>query len=465
MQDKFIFNEDIKRVFNCISNCQIVSHYILKDYITDIKIINDNKKKEKIIENNSILNPNNSKNLGKYTDSSQNLIALKTSNSIYPITTVNNSFLYFNSSFKSLNLDKLEGLLIECNWKKKYILLLKISKVNDSEQFYKSIEIECLEMNHFENAFNVEILIFWDSTALQTILIIKNNTKIKIVEEIINREFNNKDKKIIYNNLCNYLKNDLTNIEHCSTSLIFANMKDISSYLSDIKKIVKLSKASKNKRFEAYNSPIFSLMQNCRIYDNYNNLCQEIILTGYYASKNRVCQIRGEKKVNNKIYCIYIISIIYLEENLSLLVFRNTWETHVPSQFISDANIFKKIFFDDIKNYFIKRNGLIQIEGLSNIDKKDLSLKIGVKKYQQKENNQINLDMIMHHEEFIKNFDAKNKENDSQYDSLLLNHSEINNSINAIKDKENLLTDTIQNISEIENMNSNFLGFDDENNI
>ena len=465
MQDKFIFNEDIKRVFNCISNCQIVSHYILKDYITDIKIINDNKKKEKIIENNSILNPNNSKNLGKYTDSSQNLIALKTSNSIYPITTVNNSFLYFNSSFKSLNLDKLEGLLIECNWKKKYILLLKISKVNDSEQFYKSIEIECLEMNHFENAFNVEILIFWDSTALQTILIIKNNTKIKIVEEIINREFNNKDKKIIYNNLCNYLKNDLTNIEHCSTSLIFANMKDISSYLSDIKKIVKLSKACKNKRFEAYNSPIFSLMQNCRIYDNYNNLCQEIILTGYYAAKNRVCQIRWEKKVNNKIYCIYIISIIYLEENLSLLVFRNTWETHVPSQFISDANIFKKIFFDDIKNYFIKRNGLIQIEGLSNIDKKDLSLKIGVKKYQQKENNQINLDMIMHHEEFIKNFDAKNKENDSQYDSLLLNHSEINNSINAIKDKENLLTDTIQNISEIENMNSNFLGFDDENNI
>ena len=465
MQDKFIFNEDIKRVFNCISNCQIVSHYILKDYITDIKIINDNKKKEKIIENNSILNTNNSKNLGKYTDSSQNLIALKTSNSIYPITTVNNSFLYFNSSFKSLNLDKLEGLLIECNWKKKYILLLKISKVNDSEQFYKSIEIECLEMNHFENAFNVEILIFWDSTALQTILIIKNNTKFKIVEEIINREFNNKDKKIIYNNLCNYLKNDLTNIEHCSTSLIFANMKDISSYLSDIKKIIKLSKSSKNKRFEAYNSPIFNLMQNCRIYDNFNNLCQEIILTGYYATKNRLCQIRWEKKVNNKIYCIYIISIIYLEENLSLLVFRNIWETHVPSQFISDANIFKKIFFDDIKNYFIKRNGLIQIEGLSNIDKKDLSLKIGVKKYQQKENNQINLDMIMHHEEFIKNFDAKNKENDSQYDSLLLNHSEINNSINAIKDKENLLTDTIQNISEIENMNSNFLGYDDENNI
>ena len=75
-------------------------------------------KKEKIIENNSILITNNSKNFGKYNDSSQNLIALKTNNSIYPITAVNNSFLYFNSSFKPLSLDKLEELIIECNWKK-----------------------------------------------------------------------------------------------------------------------------------------------------------------------------------------------------------------------------------------------------------------------------------------------------------------------------------------------------------
>lgn len=465
MQDKFIFNEDIKRVYNCISNNQIISQYILKDYISDIKIVNDNKKKEKIIDNHSVLLTNNSKNLGKYNDSSQNLIALKTNNSIYPITTVNNSFLYFNSSFKSLNLDKLEGLIIKCIWKKKYILLLKIAKINDSEQYYKSIEIECLEMNHFENAFNFEILIFWDSTALQTILLIKNVTKNKIVEEIINREFNNKDKKRIYNNIFNYLNNDLTNIEHCSTSLIFANMKDISTYLSDIKKIIKISKGIKNKTFEVYSSPIFNSMQNCRIYDTYNNLCQEFILTGYYANKNRICQIRWEKKVNNKIYCIYRMSIIYLEENLSLLVFRNIWETHVPSQFISEINILKKTFFDDVKNYFIKKNCLIDNEDLFSKDVKDLNLKIGVKNYQKKDNNQIHLDMIMNHEEFTKNYDTKNKGNDSQYDSLFMNKSGINNSNNAIKDKGNLLTDTIQNISEIEKMNSNFLGNDDENNI
>ena len=465
MQDKFIFNEDIKRVYNCISNSQIISQYILKDYISDIKIFNDNKKKEKIIENNSIIITNNSKNLGKYNDSSQNLIALKANNSIYPITTVNNSFLYFNSSFKSLNLDKLEGLIIECNWKKKYILLLKISKINDSEQFYKSIEIECLEMNHLENAFNIEILIFWDSTALQTILLIKLTTKIKIVEEIIKREFNNKDKKRIYNNISSYLNKDLTNIEHCATSLIFANMKDISSYLSDIRKIIKLSKGINNKSFEVYTSPLFNSMQNCRIYDINNNLCQEFILTGYYANKNRICQISWEKKVNNKIYCIYRMSIIYLEENLSLLVFRNIWETYVPSQFVSEVNILKKTFFNDIKNYFIQKNGLTQIEGLFYNDEKDLSLKIGVKNYQKKENNQINLDMIMNHEEIIKNFDTKNKANDSQYDSFLLNNSGINNKNNDIQDKENLLTDTIQNISEIENMNSNFFGNDDENNI
>ena len=40
---------------------------------------------------------------------------------------------------------------------KKYILLLQIAKINDSEKFSKSIEIECIEMNHFENAFTFEL--------------------------------------------------------------------------------------------------------------------------------------------------------------------------------------------------------------------------------------------------------------------------------------------------------------------
>ena len=55
----------------------------------------------------------------------------------------------------------------------------------------------------------------------------KFTTKYTIIEEIIRREINNKDKKIIYDNMCKYLYNDLTNIEHCSTSLIFASMKEI----------------------------------------------------------------------------------------------------------------------------------------------------------------------------------------------------------------------------------------------
>ena len=48
MIDKFIFNEDIKRVFNCITNFQIISQYLFKDYISDIKFINEIEKRKKI---------------------------------------------------------------------------------------------------------------------------------------------------------------------------------------------------------------------------------------------------------------------------------------------------------------------------------------------------------------------------------------------------------------------------------
>ena len=37
MLDKFIFDEDIKRVFNCLTNIQIITQCLLKDYISDIK--------------------------------------------------------------------------------------------------------------------------------------------------------------------------------------------------------------------------------------------------------------------------------------------------------------------------------------------------------------------------------------------------------------------------------------------
>ena len=45
MLDKFVFNEDIKKVFNLITNVQIISQYLFKDFISDIKILNDQKKK------------------------------------------------------------------------------------------------------------------------------------------------------------------------------------------------------------------------------------------------------------------------------------------------------------------------------------------------------------------------------------------------------------------------------------
>ena len=146
----------------------------------------------------------------EYNDSSQTLIStnnvpLKNSNSGHIITTGCNSFLYLNTSFKSLSLDKIEGLIIECKWKKKFILLFKILKIDDMQKYYKTINIECLEMNHFENPFSIEISLYWNSTEIQTIVLIKITYKDKIIEEILNRELNDNDKKKIYDNMKNYL--------------------------------------------------------------------------------------------------------------------------------------------------------------------------------------------------------------------------------------------------------------------
>ena len=71
MIDKFIFNEDIKRVFNYMTNSQIITQCLFKDFISDIKIFNELKKSEKTntnTDNNSNLNNNNSKSLSKYND-------------------------------------------------------------------------------------------------------------------------------------------------------------------------------------------------------------------------------------------------------------------------------------------------------------------------------------------------------------------------------------------------------------
>ena len=473
MIDKFLFNEDIKRIFNCITNFQIISQYLFKDYISGIKLINENRKKEKTENTNSnIINNNNSKSICKYNDSSQNLIAMnnlasKNNTSIHPIMAANNSFLYLNSSFKSINYDKFEGLIIECNWKKKYILLLRIKNINDSEKFFKSIDIECIEMNHFENPFNIEISLYWDTSNLQTILLIKILTKDKIIEEIINREFKETEKKQVHERLINYLLYDLTNLENCATTLVFANSKEIAKYLSDITKIIKFSPGMENKKFENYASPLLSYAQNCRVYDlKKNTLWQEYIFSGFYADNIRGCQIRWEKKENNKIYCIYRISITYLEENISLLIFKNIYQTHVTTQYLSDINKRKKLLFNEIREHFNNEYTQNTLGNYLSNKNKGLKLQIGLKNYEEKDEEIKNdLNMLANNHSIIKNIDINNqeKEGDSQLNSLIQTHSYIDN--NNDKEGGNLFSNSIQNISEIENINSAFLfGLDEENN-
>ena len=447
MLDKYFFNEDIKRVFNIITNGEILSHYILKDYISDIEFINEFQKKEKIENHN---NPNSTSiNTGKFNDSSQNLIALnnilsKTNTSIHPITTVNNSFLYLNSSFKSLCLDKLEGLIIECKWKKKYILLLKIIKLDDKKKFFKSIVIECIELNHYESPFSIEFSLYWNSTELQTLTMIKVIPKNKVIEDMINRELNANDKNIIYNNVYSYLLKDLTNIENILTSLIFANMEEISLFLNDIKNLIKSSPGTNDKRLEFYNSPLLKTVQNCRVYDKKTNLlCQEFILSGYYAEKKRQYQIRWEKKVNNKPYCLTIISIIYLDENITLIIFKNIYQTHITSQMLYEVNKTKKIFFDNIKEYFLEKNKELMGNYISNIIK-GLDIKIGIKNCRTKEDNeQFDLNMLILNNSFIKkrkttDEEFENKEQEIQFDSIFQNISNI-----SMKEEDSLFNDTI----------------------
>ena len=126
--DKFIFNEDLKRVFNCLTNKLVLSQYILKDFISDAKIINEIKRKEKSLENNITQNNKSNKTIN---DSSQNLLPVnilgsKLNNSVLHINQANTSFLFLNASIKSLIMEKLEGLIFECKWKNKYILTLKL---------------------------------------------------------------------------------------------------------------------------------------------------------------------------------------------------------------------------------------------------------------------------------------------------------------------------------------------------
>ena len=458
MISKFTFNESIKRVFNCVTNSQIISRHLLKDYISDVKIINEFKKRD-TSNNKSLCKVNN--------DSSQNLVNLnnlasKTNNSIYPILTVNNSFLFLNSSLNSINLEKIEGLIFECRWKKKYILILKIVKVQDSENFFKSIDMECLEMNHYEKAFTLQLRLYWNSFELKTHLLFRFLPKDQIIEEIIHREFNEDDKNKIFHLLKDYLTNDLTNLENCLTTLVFASMKDVSLYLRDIKNVLKYAANMENKRFEFYQSPLIKTVQNCRVYDNKTDkLWQEYVFTGYFVDKKIACQMRWEKRENNKLFCIYRISISYLEENICLLIFKNVFQTHVTTQYLSDINSRKKKFFNSIRNYFNNKHGQF---GYQNIEPKiaDLRLMMAIKANKDDNEDNIDLNLFLNNKDIIKNTEPNPEKNEEGKVNSLLQTASFHD--NEIKENENLFGDSIQNISEIKNNNSTLLfGADDDN--
>ena len=459
MISKFSFNETIKRVFNCITNSQIIYRHILKDYVSDAKIINDPKKRETSNSKSIIKNVN---------DSSQNLcnmnnLASKTNNSIHPILAANNSFLFLNSSLNSVIFERIEGLILECRWKKKYILLLKVIKVQDSEKFFKSMDIECLEMNHYEKAFTLQVSFYWDSFELKTHLLFRFLPKDPIIEEIILREFNNEDKNKIYNIIKDYLKNDLTNLENCLTTLVFASMKEVSLYLRDIRNIFRFAAGMENKRFEFYQSPLINTVQNCRVYDNKTNkLWQEYIFTGYFVDKKIACQMRWEKKENNKLFCIYRISISYLEENICLLIFKNVFQTHVTTQYLSDINTRKKLFFNEIRNYFNKKHAQF---GYQYFEPKmtDLNLMIAIKGNEEdnEDNNDLNL-FLNNNKSTYKNVEQNGQHDIGKLNSLLQTISFIED--DKEEENDNLFGESIQNISEIKNNNSTLLfGADDVN--
>ena len=404
--DKFIFNEDLKRIFNCLTNKLVLSQYILKDFISDERIINESKRKEKSSENNNIQNNKTNINDSSQTLAQANIQGNKSSYNTIPLNQVNTSFLFLNSSNKSLIIEKLEGIIIECKWKKKYILLLKLSKINDSGNFNNYIEIECIEMNHFENPFKLELSFYWDSSSLQTIFLIKFSSKNKIINEIINREFNSKDRKKIYNNICNWLKEDLTNVENSATTIVFANMKEVALYLSDTRIILKYGPRKYNSRFEIYTSPLMSSGKNCLVYDKEKNvLKEELTFNGYYINKKGSCEVRWEQKINGKLYCILRMSIIYLEENMSLIYFKNIYQSYVPTQYLYDINERKKKFFQETFDYFNKKNKNVNYN-YSIPKRSEMKLRIGIKNNEKEDkDSQKDLSVFIQNNHMMNNLD------------------------------------------------------------
>jgi hypothetical protein len=311
-------------------------------------------------------------------------------------------------------------------------------------------------MNHCENPFKLEMSFYWDSSSLQTILLIKFSSKDKIIQEIINREFNPKDRKKIYNNICNWLKDDLTNVEISATTIVFGNMKEIALYLSDIRKMVKYGPRMENTRIEIYTSPLMLSGNNCRIYDKDTNvLKEEFIFSGYYIDKKGSCEIRWEQRIDGKLFCIFRISIIYLEENMSLIFFKNIYQSYVTTQFLYDINERKKKYFKEIFDFFNKKRNTIG--NYFNPKDSEIKLRIGIKNNEKKsKDSQKDLNVFIQNDNMMNNLDINFEK--EQYNSFLDN-SNVGN-----KDGEIIFNDTIQNISDISKIQSGFLqGIDEEN--
>jgi len=120
-------------------------------------------------------------------------------------------------------------------------------------------------------------------------------------------------------------------------------------------------------------------------------------------------KLGGKKKENGKIFALYRISITFLEDNISLLNFKNVYQTYVTTQYLSEINRRKKLLFKEIREFFNQQNdqeGLLNYS--SNNNNKNLKLNLAIANYED-ENNKNDLNMFLQNHSFIKNLEKKNK--------------------------------------------------------
>jgi hypothetical protein len=220
--------------------------------------------------------------------------------------------------------------------------------------------------------------------------------------------------------------------------------------------MVKYGPRMENTRIEIYTSPLMLSGNNCRIYDKDTNvLKEEFIFSGYYIDKKGSCEIRWEQRIDGKLFCIFRISIIYLEENMSLIFFKNIYQSYVTTQFLYDINERKKKYFKEIFDFFNKKRNTIG--NYFNPKDSEIKLRIGIKNNEKKsKDSQKDLNVFIQNDNMMNNLDINFEK--EQYNSFLDN-SNVGN-----KDGEIIFNDTIQNISDISKIQSGFLqGIDEEN--